>query len=149
MCGSVLGLLVPAPTLCSSIDDHCGHSKSGYKVGCQVCRVGSPRAVKNLEHAGLWRLRGHKEPHGGCKVEPGSCHKLRLLQQHHCISKHGVGKGSIVVVPSELLCSSPVVHLTGGTRVGFLDPGCCLGTVRTLIDLLQVVKAPGLKLNVG
>ena len=102
-----------------------------------------------MQHAWLWRLRCDVEPHAAGKVEPGRSHQVRILQKDAGISVHGLRERSVVVVPAELFSASSIILLSGGARVASFDPGSPLGAVVALVDLLKVVKACSLLLEVG
>ena len=138
-----------ASTLQTSVDDHGCGTKAMLQVGGIVRSIGAPGALDHLQHAGLGWLGRHIEPHASGKVQPSGGHKPRVLKQHLCIAKHGLGEGSVVVVPAQLLCSSAKVLLTRNTWEGGGDPGRPVGTVVALVDLLQVEESCSLLLEVS
>ena len=71
---SVLRVGIVFPALYRSVDDHRGHSESRNQIGGDVVIIRDPGTVQHLQHAGLGRLGGHEEPHGGGKVKPGGGH---------------------------------------------------------------------------
>ena len=79
----VEGLLaVPSPGLVAlnpPVDDVDGGAEARVDAVPPVDRVGYPGPVNDVQHAGLWRLRGHVEPSGGCEVEPSVSHEVRMV----------------------------------------------------------------------
>ena len=71
---SVLRVGIVFPAFYRSVDNHRGHSESRNQIGGDVVIIRNPGTVQHLQHAGLRRLGGHKEPHGGGKVKPGGGH---------------------------------------------------------------------------
>ena len=132
-----------------SVDDHCGCSKPRKNVSTNIRIIWLPKPVDDLKHTWLGGLRGDKEPNSRGKVEPGRGHQLRLVEEDLWVSKHGSGECSIVVVPTELLGSPPVILLAwrAGKAVG--DPGSPLSAVLRPVDLLKVIKSQRLLLEVG
>ena len=69
-------------------------------------------ATKNLQHAGLGRLRGDEEPDRRGEVQPGGRHQLRLLQEDAGVAEDGLGEGAVVEVPAQLFGTAAEVLLT-------------------------------------
>ena len=124
-----------------SVDDHCGRSKPRQNVSTHIRIIWLPKPVDDLKHTWLGGLRGDKEPNSRGKVEPGRGHQLRLVEEDLWVSKHGSGECSIVVVPTELLGSSSIVHLSRNTGISLNHPGGPISTVWTLVDFLQIKQS--------
>ena len=137
-------------TLQASIDDHDCGSKSRFQIGSRVSCVGCPCPFNHLQHARLWSLRSHIEPHTAGEIQPGGSYEIRIFQKDTGISVHGLRECPVVVVPAQLFCPPSMIHLPRSTGEGSSHPIRPSVTVCTPgVDLFKVEQACSFLFEVG
>ena len=102
-----------------------------------------------MQHTWLRWLRGDEEPNSRSKIKPCVRDQIWVLQENIRISINCHRKGTIIVVPGQLLGPSAIILLSRGTRVRTFHPVAPRGAVGRLGDLSQVDQARSLLLEVS